>query len=246
MNSISSVFKNLWFRDTKEEKAYINETAMRIRAGILLFIPIYMSFTLYDAVFVSHWLVDGNTAVDSYDTDWDNNIIYSVEAIKKTYDYTFQSWLLVYALFEMLATMFVTTTRLSPTVLISSFLAHNKPVVWKPLLPKRFAWSIGATFITICWIFFNPEVFAGWVDAIFDAGLSTTENYMSNLIPLTLVWVCLSFMWLEAILGFCVGCKIHALLVKLKVFEEECDECNNLDWDAIAKRNAEKNAKVDY
>jgi hypothetical protein len=49
-------------------------------------------------------------------------------------------------------------------------------------------------------------------------------------LPLVMVWVCLGFMWLEAILGFCVGCKIHALLVKLGVFQEECEECNNLDF----------------
>ena len=111
---------------------------------MLLFIPLVMSFTLFDAIFVSNWQVDGNTAVDTYDTDWDSNIIYTVEAIKRAYDYTFQSWLLVYGLFEMLTTMFVRTTRLSPTVLLSSFLARNQPAVWKPLAPKRFAWSIGA------------------------------------------------------------------------------------------------------
>ncbi len=240
MGKLASVFKNLWFRDMDEEKIYINDTAMRIRAGMLLFIPIFMSFTLYDAIFVSSWTVDGNTAEDTYELDWDNNIIYSVEAIKRTYDYTFQSWILVYAFLEMISTMFVATTRFSPTVLVSSFLASNKPAVWKPLVPKRFAWSIGASFIVICWIYFNPEVFAGGVNTLFSAGLSTTENYMSGLIPVILVWVCLAFMWMEAILGFCVGCQIHALLVKLKVFDEECEDCNNIDWDAIAERHAKK------
>jgi hypothetical protein len=36
-------------------------------------------------------------------------------------------------------------------------------------------------------------------------------------------------MWLEAILGFCVGCKLHALFVKLGWLQEECEECNNLN-----------------
>lgn len=245
MNTVTSIFRNLWFRDPAEEKIYINETAVRIRAGLLLSIPIYMGFTLYDAVFVSHWTVDGNTAVDTYDLDWDNNIIYAVEAFKRTYDYSFQSWVLVYALLEMLSTMFVTTTRLSPTVLISSFLARNKPAVWKPLIPKRFAWALGATFISLCWVFFNPEVFAGWVNGLLGVHLSTTENYMSNWIPVILVWVCFGFMWMESVLGFCMGCKTHTLLVKLKVFEEECEECNNLDWGAIAQRNeARKTAET--
>lgn len=57
---------------------------------------------------------------------------------------------LIYALFEMLAGIFVVTSRLSPTVLISSFLAKGHEPVWKPLTPKRFAWSIGASFIAVC------------------------------------------------------------------------------------------------
>ena len=244
MNAIIHIFKNLWFRDTKEDKIYINETAMRIRAGFLLIIPVYMLFTLYDAIYVSNWIVNGNTAVDTYETDWDSNILYTVEAVKRTFDYSFQSWVLVYALFEMLATMFVVTTRFSPTVLISCVLAYNKPVVWKPLPPKRFAWAIGATMISICWVYFNPEIVAGWVNVLFDANIDTSENFMSDSIPMNMVWVCLAFMWMEAVLGFCVGCKVHSLLVKLKIFEEACEECNNIDWDAIAKRHAEKQTTV--
>lgn len=235
------VIKNLWFRDPHEKPTYINDVAVRIRAGILLFIPIYMSFTLYDAVYGTHWIVDGNTAVDTYDTDWDNNIIYSVQAIKRTYDYTTQTWVLLYALFEMIAGMFVFTSRFSPTIYIASFLGRKQKPVWKPLVPKRFAWTIGATFIVICLVYFNPEVFAEWVNTLVGKPiLPDTENYLSPYIPLILVWVCLGFMWLEAILGFCVGCKVHALLVKLGVFKEECEACNNIDWEEIARKNRER------
>src|SRR5690554_3365301 len=100
-----NVFKNLWFRDPSESPLYINDTAVRIRAGILLMIPIYMAFTLYDAVFVSNWVVDGNTSVDTYEMDWDGNIIYQVEAVRRTFDWTIQTWVLFYALFEMIAGM---------------------------------------------------------------------------------------------------------------------------------------------
>ena len=235
------VFKNLWFRDPNEQQIFMNDVAVRIRAGLLLFIPIYMSFTLYEAVFIDHWMVDGNTAVDSYDTDWDGNIIYTVEAIKRTYDYTIQTWVLIYALFEMLAGMFVWSSRFSPAILLATILAKNAKPIWKPLVPKRFAWTIGATLISICLVFFNPEIFAhfiNWVSG--DQLLSTTENYMSPWIPLTLVWVCFGFMWMEAILGFCVGCKIHALLVWMGIFKEECEACNNIDWDEIARKNQQR------
>lgn len=235
------MFKNLWFRDTNEQAIYINEVAMRIRAGMLLLIPLYMGLTLYDVVYTSSWVVDGNTAVDTYDTNWDDQIIYQVEAVKRTYDYTVQTWLLFYGLFEMIAGMFVFTSRLSPTIYLATFLARNVPPVWKPLVPKRFAWTIGASLITVCLMFFNPDTVAGWINSVAGQTLvSETENFIPYWVPVNLVWVCIAFMWLEAVLGFCVGCKVHSLLVWMGVIKEECYECNNIDWDEIARKHKEK------
>lgn len=231
MNWLISCCKDLWFRDRNEIKPYINDTAVRIRAGILLVIPIYMSFTLYDAIFTSDWLVTGNVITDTLETDFDGQILYNVEAVRRTFDYSTQTWVLLYALFEMLSGMFARTSRLSPTILISSILAKHHRPVWKPLLPKRFAWSIGASFIVTCLIFFNPEVFAGWVNVIAGSELLPTDyNYMPSWIPLVMVWVCFGFMWMETVLGFCAGCKVHSLLVWMGVLQEECAACNNLDW----------------
>ena len=70
--------------------------------------------------------------------------------------------------------------------------------------------------------------------------LPETVSFMPYWIPLILVWVCLGFMWMETVLGFCVGCKIHALFVKLGILKEECEACNNIDWDEIARRHAAK------
>lgn len=243
LKAISETIKNLWFRDPKEKPVYINDVAVRIRAGLLLVIPVYMGFTLYDAIFVSHWIVDGNTIMDTGELDWDDHIIYSAEVTRKVYDYSFQTWVLIYAMFEMLSGLFVTTSRLSPTILISSFLARNKQPVWKPLVPKRYAWVLGASFITICLIFFNPDVFANWVNNLTGSKLlPTTYNYMPNWIPLTFVWICLGFMWMETVLGFCMGCKLYALMVKLGVHKEECEACNDIDWDEIARRKEERMA----
>jgi hypothetical protein len=237
LKSTVAVLKNLWFRDPSEEKPYINDVAVRVRAGILLLIPLYMGLTLFDAIYTSNWIVTGDFIEDTMETDWEERIIYQVEAVKRTYDYSFQSLLLLFALFEMLAGMFVITSRFSPTIYLSSFLVKNKPPEWKPLLPKRFAWSIGATLIVSCLVFFNPEVLAGWVNGLWGAEvLPETSNYMPPWVPTTLVWICLGFMWLETVLGYCVGCKVHALLVKLGVLEEECEACNNIDWDALAAK----------
>lgn len=237
------ILKNLWFRDPKESTLFINDTAVRIRAGILLFIPLYMGLTLWSAIFGGHWIVDGDSLHDTLDTDFDGNIIYSAHVIRRTWDYTIQTSVLFYGLFEMLAGMFVWSSRLSPLILLSSLLAARQPKVWRPLVPKRFAWGLGSIFIALCLIFFNPDTFAGWVNTL--AGhhlLPETSQYLSYWIP-TLVFVCIGFMWLEAVLGFCVGCKIHWLLVKLHILKEHCETCNNIDWDDIARRKAEREAQ---
>ncbi len=235
------ILKNLWFRDPSESSPYINEVAVRIRAGILLFIPLYMSLTLIDAIWGVRWIVDGNSLTDTYNTDWDGHTIYAAEVIRRTWDYSVQTWVLFYALFEMLIGMSVITSRLSPTIYIASFLARKTPPLWKPLAPKRFAWGIGATLIVVCLVFFNPVPVAEFVNGLAGhAVLPETVSFMPYWIPLVLVWVCLGFMWMEAILGFCVGCKVHALLVKLGVLKEECEACNNIDWDEIARRRQAK------
>ena len=229
--NIASTFASLWFRDTREDTLFINDTAVRIRAGILLIIPVYMAFTLFDIVYGSHWVVTGNFVQDTYDMDFDGRILYHVEAVRRTYEYSTQTALLLYALFEMLSGLFVFTSRLSPTILIASFLARGHRPLWKPLVPKRFAWTLGSSFIISCLIFFNPDTFAGWVNGIAHTTLlPTTENYMPKWIPMVLVWACLGFMWMETVLGFCVGCKIHSLLVVLGIMQEECEACNNLDF----------------
>ena len=223
------LWKNLWFQDPAARDVFINDTAVRIRAGILLAVPLFLSYTLYDAVYGSHWIVDGNTIQDTMDTDFDEHIIYAGQMIRKTYDYTIQSWILAYVFFEMLVSMFVKTSYLSPTIWIATFLSRRKPPVWKPLVPKRFAWTIGATFIATCWIFFNPDTFAHWINTLTHKELlSTTTQYLPYWIPLTLVWVCTGFMWLESVLGWCMGCQIHALMVKMGILEEPCEACNDI------------------
>ena len=235
------MLKNLWFRDPAESPSYINEVAVRIRAGILLMIPLYMTLTLIDAIWGTRWIVDGNSLTDTFDTDGDGHTIYAAQVIKRTWEYSVQTWVLFYALFEMLVGMSVISSRFSPTILIATFLARKTPPVWKPLAPKRFAWSIGATLIAVCLVFFNPVPVAEFVNKL--AGhtiLPETVSFMPYWIPLILVWVCLGFMWMETVLGFCVGCKIHALFVKLGILKEECEACNNIDWDEIARRHAAK------
>jgi Domain of unknown function (DUF4395) len=221
----------LWFRSRDDVTPFINDTAVRIRAGIMMAVPVFMVFTLLDIVFGSRWVVTGDVIRDTFETDFDGRILYMVEAVRRTYDYTVQTGILFYALFEMLVGMSVKTAYMSPTIWLSSWLASRSQAVWKPLAPKRFAWTIGASMISFCLVFFHPEKFAAVVNFIFRMQvLPTTEQYLARWLPLVMVWVCLGFMWLEAVLGFCLGCELHALLVKVGLFKEECEACNNLDF----------------
>jgi len=40
-------------------------------------------------------------------------------------------------------------------------------------------------------------------------------------------------------LGFCLGCKIHTLLVWVSILKEEYEACNNIDCEELARRNKE-------
>ena len=229
LDSIKNIMKNVWFEDAKAPVLYINDTAMRIRAGILLFIPIFIGITLYDAIYASEYSVNESTIVDIYETNEESQMIYTAQIVKNPTEYETETYLLYYALFEMIAGMFVFTSRLSPLILLSTFLARNAHIVWKPLIPKRFAWSLGGSMVITCLIFLNPDSFAGFVNELFDSMiLPTTYNYMSSNIPTPFVVLCIAFMWLEAVLGFCVGCKIHSLLVFFKIIDEACEYCDDI------------------
>nr|WP_178862517.1 DUF4395 family protein [Thiomicrorhabdus cannonii] len=236
-----STFKNTWFRDPNEEVLFINETAVRIRAGMMIVIPLFMALTLFDVLYTSPWIVDAATVEDTYEVTEASQIIYSGQMTQRVYDYTAQTALLFYGLFELLVGMTAWSSRFSPTIQIASFLARNKTPVWKPIAPKRFAWGLGISLASFCLVFFNPDTFANGVNSLFNGEwLPTTTNYIPYEIPVTLVWVCLGMVWLEAVLGFCLGCKIHALLVKLGMINEPCYACNNIDWDAIRARHEAK------
>ncbi|OZA95301.1 MAG: hypothetical protein B7X52_07550, partial [Thiotrichales bacterium 34-46-19] len=104
-----SYVNTAWFRDTHEAPLFINETAVRIRAGLMLFIPIFMAFTLFDVLYTPAWLVDVATLEDAYKVNEASQVIHTAEVVMRAYDYTWQSGVLVYALFELLAGMSVKT-----------------------------------------------------------------------------------------------------------------------------------------
>jgi hypothetical protein len=41
-----------------------------------------------------------------------------------------------------------------------------------------------------------------------------TNSGIRGMLPRTICAICLTLMWMESVLGVCLGCKIHALLVR--------------------------------
>ena len=89
----------------------------------------------------------------------------------------------------------------SPFGLLARAMTRARPPDWVSAKPKRFAWSIGLGMSFAMTIITNSGI-RGWL-------------------PRSLCLVCLTLMWLEAALGLCLGCKIHALLVRRGVAERD-------------------------
>ena len=84
--------------------------------------------------------------------------------------------------------------RVSPIGVVAHALTRGQPPEWVSAKPKRFAWTLGL-------------------------GLSCSMMIITNsgvrgLLPRTICLICLTMMWLEAVLGVCLGCGLHALMVR--------------------------------
>lgn len=217
-----------------------------MRAGLMLILPIYMVIVLFTTVLAPTWTVLPNTFVEeTFDMTEEWRTIFNVQAHRTAFEYTLPSLVLLYGLFEMLAGMFVKTAYLSPSVHLATFLTRNIRPKWEPLKPKRFAWLIGATLIVSCLMFFNPDSVARFINNVFFMELLPTDrNWMPDFIPM-LVGVCFVFMWLEAVFGLCLGCKLHWLLVKMGLFKEHCYNCMNVDFEQKAWIDERKALEAD-
>ena len=102
--------------------------------------------------------------------------------------------------------------RLSPLALLMTKVVRPRvPVAERPTPgpPKRFAQAMGATMAT-----------AGAVLAL-GFGLETAGYVFAGLIVVAAT--------LESVFGFCIGCRIFAVLMRLGVIPEEtCEACANI------------------
>lgn len=84
--------------------------------------------------------------------------------------------------------------RFSPVGVLARAITAGEPPQWVSAKPKRFAWTIGLA------LAFSMTI--------------VTNSGVRGTLPRTLCLICLTMMWLEAVLGLCLGCKLHALMVR--------------------------------
>jgi len=87
-----------------------------------------------------------------------------------------------------------TGLRYSPMGIIARALTRGHPPEWVSAKPKRFAWSLGL--------------------AMSFSMMVITNSGVRGVLPRTICLICLTLMWSESVLGVCLGCKLHGLLVR--------------------------------
>jgi Domain of unknown function (DUF4395) len=84
--------------------------------------------------------------------------------------------------------------RYSPVGVIARAIASGRPPEWVSAQPKRFAWTLGLAMAFAMTVITNAGI-RGWL-------------------PRTICLICLTLMWMESVLGLCLGCKLHSLIVR--------------------------------
>jgi hypothetical protein len=84
--------------------------------------------------------------------------------------------------------------KFSPFGQLAKLLTRGQSPHWVSAKPKRFAWSLGL-------------VMSLAMTAITNANIRGT-------LPLTICLICMTLMWLEAVLGLCLGCEIYGAMVR--------------------------------
>ena len=108
----------------------------------------------------------------------------------------------VYAPIQIVTTVFFIEFLIRVTLGISyspiGMIAHVMTRRQTPQLvsakPKRFAWTLGLIMSL--------------------AMMIITNSGIRGVLPMTICLICLTLMWLEAVIGLCLGCEIHRFLVR--------------------------------
>jgi hypothetical protein len=84
--------------------------------------------------------------------------------------------------------------RYSPVGIVARAMTLGRAPDWVSAKPKRFAWTLGLMMALAMTVITNSGI--------------------RGPLPRTMCLICLTLMWMESALGLCLGCKIHALMVR--------------------------------
>jgi len=84
--------------------------------------------------------------------------------------------------------------QFSPLGRLAKLLTWGQPPEWVSAKPKRFAWSLGLVMSLAMTVITNANI--------------------RGALPFTICSLCLTLMWLEAVLGLCLGCEIYRAMVR--------------------------------
>jgi hypothetical protein len=82
----------------------------------------------------------------------------------------------------------------SPTGLLAGWMTRRQAPQWVSAKPKRFAWTLGLIMAL--------------------AMAVITNSGIHGPLPRTICLICLTLMWMEAVLGLCLGCELYGLMVR--------------------------------
>jgi Domain of unknown function (DUF4395) len=103
----------------------------------------------------------------------------------------------------------------SPAGIAARWLTRRQPPQWVSAKPKRFAWTLGLAMSTAMAVITNRGIH-GWL-------------------PRSICLICLTLMWLEAVLGLCLGCEIYRLMVqrRWRTTDDAYEICANNACDIV-------------
>jgi hypothetical protein len=84
--------------------------------------------------------------------------------------------------------------QFSPIRTVSWAITRSQRPDWVSAKPKRFAWTLGLAMAASMTVITNVNI----------------HGYL----PRSMCLVCLTLMWMESVLGLCLGCKIYAMMVR--------------------------------
>jgi hypothetical protein len=115
-------------------------------------------------------------------------------------DYTYLYVVAPFFFFDFLMKV-VVGIRFSPIAQVGALLVSNQSPEYVGAVQKRFAWSIGLVLSGVMVLLLHVFEVRGPVNL----GICT---------------LCLTFMWLESVVGFCVGCTVYAWLLKAGIITQ--------------------------